>query len=209
MAPRRRSTLPRYLWDSRAGEYRVRETGRFLSREAVRVAVDDFIDTTAVRIKSISDGFRAGSVSFSDWERQMRTMIKESHLYTSALAHGGWDRMTPAAYGEVGNIVKDQYRFLRRFIDEIESGKQPLDGFFIERSKMYAEASRGTYYDFLDEQVAIRGYTEERSILRPGESCTECVEEAGKGWQKLGTLKRIGDRLCRANCRCSKQYRRR
>lgn len=50
------------------------------------------------------------------------------------------------------------------------------------------------------------GYAWERNILGDAEHCAECVEATLRGWVPIGTLPRIGARLCMVNCRCTMRF---
>jgi hypothetical protein len=115
--------------------------------------------------------------------------------------------MTPSDWGRVGSITKKQYAFLQRFAIDIETGKQKLNGNFLRRAGMYADASRGTGQDVARVEASKKGLTEERRIRFPGDSCETCVEQAKLKWQPLGALNRIGDSECRTNCRCVFEFR--
>jgi len=38
-------------------------------------------------------------------------------------------------------------------------------------------------------------------------NCNGCLEQAGLGWQPIGTLDEIGAEECGNNCRCEYEYR--
>lgn len=199
---------PFYQWDARTGRYRDTRTGRYVARETVRVAIDQFISKGDERIQKISRDLVEGRSSLATWQTQMALEIKHLHIASAAAAVGGWDRLTSADFGRVGQLLKVQYAYLQRFALQIQVGQVPLNGGLITRAGMYADAARGTYED--ERRVLMRdrlGMTEERRELGRADHCDDCLAEAGKGWQPIGTLRRIGDSACKVSCKCSFNYR--
>lgn len=194
-----------FKWNVTAGRY-VNARGQFVPRQAVRRAIDAAIDNTAKQMRATSEGLRNGTVTLDEWHLQMRTHIKNTHLWNRAAARGGWAQMTPKDYGAVGNAVRAQYAYVDRFAGEIAAETQKLDGRFLRRAEMYAQAGRRTY-DVADrEENAARGRTRERNILGDADHCGECVALSARGWVAIGTLTPIGSRECLTSCRCFIEY---
>ncbi len=194
----------KFKWNKKAGRYTI--GGKFVARSEVRKALDASLAATSRSMNFLSARLQAGSISLIEWERLMREAIKDAHLYSAALARGGWAQMTQADFGRVGQIVKHQYAYLNRFAAEIESGYK-LDGRFKARTEMYMEAGRTTYYHMYDDLQKKLGNTEERNILHSAEHCSECIEQTDLGWVSIGSLVQIGNRLCLTRCKCDKEYR--
>lgn len=196
---------PTYRWDERAARYRDAR-GRFVPQREIRRAIDRAIANSERSIQQLGRQFRAREISLDDWELGMRREIKRLHLSSAAAAKGGWAQMSPADYGRVGQITRAQYKFLGNFADQIAGGL-PLDGRFLRRVELYAQAGRGTFEAVNKVQMIRAGYTEERNILGLAEHCSGCVVEYSKGWQPIGTLVPIGQRDCLSRCKCSIEYR--
>lgn len=197
----------RYTWSDTSQRYRDSRTGRFVSAAAVRDELDKSIDASAKAIREATEGLRAGTLALSAWQLVMADEIRNGHLASTALARGGWSRLTVEDYRAASKAVAEQYKFLRNFAADVASGKQKLDGTLIRRAELYTMAARGQYEDTRREAEAERGLTEERRIRHARDSCETCIEEERKGWQPIGTLRRIGDSLCRSRCRCQFEYR--
>lgn len=196
-----------YPGQGKTGRYRDNATGRFVSQMRVRSDIDGYIDNSKTRIDALANQLRNRQISLAEWQTSMRQEIKAMHLNTSMVAHGGRAQMTQADWGRAGQQLRQQYQYLDRFAADIASGKVSLDGRLNVRAGMYAESARGTYEQETRRVSAQSGLTEERRILHAKESCGDCVEYAGRGWQPIGTLPRIGDSQCRVNCRCTFEYR--
>lgn len=190
----------RYKWNRVAGRY-IGPDGRFVSFAEVRRFLDGTLDSYEARVMSLGEGLRDRRITLAEWQVGMRDAVKNIHLMSGSLARGGWAQMSPADYGRVGQTLRFQYDRLRNFAREIERGL-PLDGRFMRRHMLYAQSGRVSFTAALRQEMALRGMTEEKSILARADHCVECVEQANKGWSPIGTLVNIGERICKSNCRC-------
>ena len=198
--------VPEFRWNSKARRY-ISPNGKFVKAERIRGALDAFITGTVDSIEVLSNRLVAGEITLAQWHSEMLLHVKNVNLAGGALESGGWYNLTSSDFGKMGNKIKGEYRFLQNFAEEIESGKQPLNGKLVNRAKLYGEQGRVTYYDFCTDAAKRDGFVEERSFLTPSESCEGCKGEASRGWVRLGTLIPIGDRDCLSNCNCFMQYR--
>jgi hypothetical protein len=196
-----------YEWNARAARYRDPATGRFISRDRVRLEVDRIIEASQRRVLDATQSMRAGTIDVGEWDAVMRQEIKRTQLSTEALLRGGWQQMTPADFGRVGAAVRKQYKFLDNFIAEIRSGKQIADGTLFNRAKMYPASARVQFHENQTAMLDALGYTEERNVLHPAEHCVGCLDMSALVWVPIGTLVPIGERDCVGNDRCSVRYR--
>ena len=118
--------------------------------------------------------------------------------------------MTPAALGQVGSQLRTQYAFLDGFIADLDAGR-PVDGNVSRQATMYVEAARNTYHRAERDSQRQAGMTEERNILdREARHCEgpgSCPEQSALGWQPIGSLIPIGQRICLTSDRCRMEYR--
>ena len=196
-----------YRWEPNAGasgRYRD-ERGRFVASSTVRRELDRYLDNSDPA-KALAEALRGRQVSLADWEVGMRRVVKNTHLNAIALERGGWANMTPADYGRAGQIIREQYGYLKNFAADIASGKQRLDGTLGVRAKLYTQAGRETFYRSKQANLAA-GVDMVRSVRHARDSCSECVSLDGK-WFRVGdpTYKLPGQRICTKNCRCSEEY---
>jgi hypothetical protein len=194
-----------YTWDDRANRYR-NAAGRFVARREIRRALDATLANTGKRMRVNAIALRDGKITLDAWLAEMRASVKDVHLYSAAVAKGGWAQMTPADFGRVGRIVRDQYAYLDRFAADIESGLT-LGAGFERRVKMYLESGRRTYYDVVGRVLDELGFDQERSVRHSRDSCFGCIDQAARGWQPRGSMIPIGERDCLSNCLCHAEYR--
>lgn len=197
-----------FLYDPARRLYKSLRTGRYLTVKEVRAVVDAVIDGYQADIVAIAARLQAGELGLSEWQVQTAQAIKALHVATAVAANGGFNNMSPADWGYVGSAVKKQYAFLQGFADDIASGKQLVQsGSLLARTKLYAQAARGTYTQMERRREKFAGQTEERRVLGAADHCPDCVALANKGWQPIGTLPAIGqDSICLANCHCEFDY---
>lgn len=196
-----------YRWDPNAGpagRYRDAATGRFISHAAVRSQLDHYLDT-ADPAKALATGLRDKSLSLADWELAMRQHVKTVHLNAIALERGGWANMRPSDYGRAGQIIREQYGYLKNFANDIATGKQRLDGTFPRRAQLYTQAARTSFYKSKHANRQ-EGIDMVRSRRHARDSCRECIDLDGK-WFRIGdpAYKLPGQRICLSNCRCSEE----
>lgn len=195
----------KYRWNAVAGRY-ISPRGRFVPFAEIRAYLDAALDSYEVKIVALGQSLQARGLDVASWQVAMRDALKDVHLVSSALARGGWAQMSQADYDKVSQKLAFQYERLERFAKQIENGL-PLDGRFRRRHELYAQSGRVTYHESLREEMAIRGMTEERSVLAAADHCSECVSEAARGWVPIGELVTIGERICKSNCRCTVDFR--
>jgi len=102
----------------------------------------------------------------------------------------------------IGAAIAREYKYFEKFVKQVLGAVNAA-----ARAGMYAEAGRGTYEEARAEAMKASGKTEERRLLGIADHCSDCVAEANKGWQPIGTLRAIGDSLCKSNCHCRKEFR--
>jgi len=202
------SDLPasRFVWDERIARFRDAR-GRLVREADVRAALDRTIAAADDRLGALADALRSRTIPVREWERRMREVVKDAHLRATMAGRGGVLQLTAADYGRVGAECRRQYALLRRFRRAIEQGEQPLDGRFLRRMRMYADAARRTYHDVEAREKVRRGYGEYRNVLGAADHCGGCLAATARGWVPVGTLPPIGSRTCLASCRCSFAYR--
>ncbi len=228
------ATSSRFAWEPGVprGRYRDLVTGRFVSEQTIRVVLDQTLTSAAGTVRSLSDNLRAGRINLATWHLGMEQASKSIHLVSASLQMGGFQNMSQANYGAVGNILFNpsgsleagtagEYAYLLRFAEQIEKEQIPLDGNFIRRAMGYVERGRTTFHRFERDLMKERGFDEAGRLRVPGDSCETaegkgdrqgCVELGGLS---LGTIKYvpiddvvlIGMAVCFHNCRCRIFYR--
>jgi hypothetical protein len=126
-APIRVGRVGGIRWNPTLARY-IDSNGRIVSTQRVRAELDRSIDAMKLDVRTLAAELRAGRISLSTWEREMRVIVKDTHILSVAGARGGWAQLGQAEYGRIGSIVREQYDYLYRFALDIQSGKQQLTG---------------------------------------------------------------------------------
>ena len=198
--------LPNDKWNEASRRYIGRD-GRFVKFNKIRGALDEFITVTTDSMELVSRQLIASEISLAEWQTTMMQLSKEANLAGGALESGGWYQMGPEEFGRVGGKMKQEYKFLQNFAEEIADGRQPLNGNLSRRARLYGEQGRVTYYDHAKVSAKKDGFDEESSVLTPADHCDECVGEDKRGFVRLGDITPIGSRECLSNCKCFMKYR--
>lgn len=195
----------RYIYDEEAGLWYDRKTGRYVTRQEERRVLDEWLLALALLLLGASRDLRDGSIALAEWQLTMERGIKSAHIVATALAVGGWDRLTPPILSTIAGQVREQYAFLAKFAQQIATGEQRLDGRFLQRVKLYAEAGRGTYENFKLAAAQIAGKQYVRSVRHARDSCKGCLEQEALGWIPVGDSRfiPIGRRNCIWFCKCT------
>ena len=83
-----------------------------------------------------------GNISVGQWEEEMRRLIRELHTSSAAIGKGGWDQMSYAEWGRLGNPLKYQYSKLHGFAQTITDNADSISLKAIKaRARMYGNAS--------------------------------------------------------------------
>ncbi len=196
-----------YGWNEVAHRYYDAETGRFVSQSDIRNALENLIDQSGLNMNTLTQSLQDGKISLAEWQTGMMREIKLTHTASGALANGGWGQMTQSDWGATGQLIREQYNYLRNFAKEIADGTQPLDGRMLVRADMYADASNGTYWEMDKRSHLANGYDFGRRVLEPGaDHCDDCLEYASEGWMPIEDIPQIGNSQCMTRCRCEIEY---
>ena len=181
-------------------------TGRTVNDASIRREIDRYLDTQATAAGALADKLRAGGISPLAFERAMRDIIRASHLNTTAIARGGYANLTLLDLAQAEGVIAREFKFLQKFVEELRTGGQKLDGTLARRAKLYARAARNTFYQARQDNLA-GTMTHVRSILNPADHCDECIMLAGH-WFRIGdpAYKLPGNRQCGPNCKCHEEY---
>lgn len=203
--------LPEYRYNVRAGRY-IDDSGRFVPQQTIRLELDKVVDTYSDRLANLGQQFRTGQIDGRAFQYEAMALIKQTNLAGAAMEKGGWFNMTQADFGRTGQIVRGEYDYFRNLLNDIESGKQRLDGTLDVRLRQYGQNGRTIYHDFEREDRAVQGYDEARRLLNGRDNCKTskrpgCIDVAARGWVRLPDVVMIGSCTCLNNCRCDMQYR--
>lgn len=209
-----------YLWDAQKRQYFQTRMKRYIETLELRnKAIEPFLNSIRLTMREVSARLQQGGITLADWQTEMMYLTKYSQMAAALIANGGIGNTPPADYLVIAAFILALLLFLQNFSEEIQSGKQVLNGLLLTRSDLYARAARDAYEEMTRYGMRVyAGMKLERRILDPqanhcvpgtypdGSYWMSCPEIAAKGWQPVGTLPRIMDSPCRSNCKCHWEY---
>lgn len=201
---------PSYIWLPALRRYRDTVSGQFVSLEDVRDWSSRSITESADHARGLAGALAADDVTLGQWQSDMRNQIKEEYIRQYLLGRGGRAQMTAEDWGSIGGQLASQYRYLDNFAAEIAAGNLS-EKQIAARAELYLRSAHRAFESAWSR--ANRGLEEVRWNLTAAEHCSDCLDFAGFGWQKVaddpfgGAYPGSGDTACLSNCRCYLSYR--
>lgn len=164
-----------WVWQEKLGRYRNTVTGRFIGPKQMVALRDQFVDHQKGQMVALTNRLTAGQIDMVAWQRGMKGIIKQSFIDQYVLGKGGRNMMTAADWGRVGQMVKSQNAYLRRFAGDLADGKLSAGQAGV-RAALYGGASRQAF---------------------------EVAKGRSAGMPTLPQYPGDGQTVCGTNCQCS------
>ena len=194
-----------WTWNEKLKLY-IDERGKQVPLPEVLKLIERLEVMTKRQMKRIATQYTAKSSSLTEFEIQMATVLRQSHLLAAGVARGGKAYMTPKSWGTAGQKIKEQYQYLSRFERAIKNGKVS-DAQLVYRAQLYASSIRTAYLQQShDEQKQVDGQRKGRRLLNAAESCSGCIGEADREWIPIDEMTPIGAFSCGQFCLCELEY---
>ncbi len=195
-----------FLFDKKSQRYRYKDSGKFVSKDAIASLTQKHIDQVSADATKVIDLLIDKKISVSTWESTTAQTIKELSIAQYILGKGGIARMEQKDYGEIGYLLKQQYKYLRGFSEDLLAGNL-TESQARSRLQQYINDGRTLYEAGRREAHLTDNFTRERRIRTKADSCSECIDYAARGWVEIGTLPAIGsDCSCKSNCGCRWEF---
>lgn len=196
-------------YDIRSGQYRSKETGRYVSRSVVLSEVGNENDRLKVRLAGHARVFITGKIDLREFQVRIAEDLKASGIRMAALASGGTKRIGRDRYLAIGRELQDQYRRLAKFGRAIADGKL-TEKQIIQRARQYSNSSTKIFYDAEKRAKISSGFNAAKRELDPQAiHCASCLRYSTNG--KFFPVEQVvapGTGCeCRGNCRCRIVYR--
>ena len=147
--------------------------------------------------------------SVSRWRTNVAKSLRQYYLAGTLALFGPGD-LSPDEWDALRGQTEVQLEYLDGFATRLGDPNHPLDGAVGSNAGMYGQSVK-TVAHAMERLRAIKaGMREERRVHvgDPSDMCPECKTEQTKKWQPIGTLKAIGECLCKTGCHCHFEYRR-
>ena len=192
----------RVEWDAAFGRFRI--DGRLVSDATMRRLLGEIETRFGVKAAKLTEDYFENRITLDAWADGMERQLKSHHWAAAALMAGGL--ALALRTGVLGSEVSRQIAFKEGFKADLRRGKvSKAKG--IPRGRSYAKAVTITAKR-IEHFIKSLIYNEARRVRRASESCSACVDYAGRGWIPIAEMPAIGTLLCRWNCKCFIEYRR-
>lgn len=207
--------LVEYYFDEDTGVYRYLISGRKVPAKRIQTGLIRMTNATRNELRALTEQMVNGEISRDTWYRTMRKTLKDEYRASWITSIGGVDNYDKRQQALFGRTVSPQYKWLNNFLDELNSGEQPLNGTAIQRAGMYGRAGNAIFSDSQLITAKANGMTKVRRVLGPTEShCHDsknrsgCIELASLGWVDINQVVPIGSAACYSNCLCRYEFKR-
>lgn len=195
-----------YEFHRPSARYRYKDSKRFVSREAVKNLTQKAINRTEDNLAATADQLINKTIAVGEWERQTREGLRQLHVWNYTLGAGGQHNMSDRDYGLIGARLKEEYKYLRNFANQLLDGKVS-EGQFLYRLNLYINATDNTHELGINEAHYKAGFRWEKRVRTKENSCFPCIGMELAGWRPIGFFPEPGNQCyCRSNCGCYKDF---
>jgi hypothetical protein len=210
-----------FVWDEDKELFIDPDSGEEMSLEEAEDMVDEIIEDAFEDADTIIDEFIGDDGKNPKdpdrWHAAIILLLKDTFLILAALGIGGLPFLDEGLRSQMQNALDRQLGYLMDFASQVALGRLSIRA-IKQRSKMYVNSSRSSYWMTRSEFERRRGMMQSKWVSR-GDShvCLPCTEAEDMGWRSLGTFGQPGSgivtlhplTLCLGltSCRCIKEYR--
>lgn len=197
---------PTFKWEPQTRRYRNKQTGRFISKEAVYTLTASRIELAKSDLGTLGQLLLDERINLKSWQQQTAETLKILHTQQYLLGVGGQKSIQKSDYLEIGRELKNQYAYLRNFAIDLTQGKM-TPAQFKARLEMYADAAKVSYFKG-EKSAAVRaGFTHAKRILGIVEHCEDCPQIAALGIVKIeDVIYPTQHCSCRIRCKCRLEF---
>lgn len=175
------SPFDTFLYIDDLHNWRNLRTGRMVSGAVIQAEVEAHTVASQNLLEELTRRLFSGEIDTARWKMATASELKNAHIAYSMFGAGGRDNMTQASWGRVGGTLKDEFKWLQSFADDIAT-KNISEAQALARVKQYGNSASQSYWR---------------------EYCAEQSTEANDPDLPLLTHRpRDGGTQCRGNCNC-------
>lgn len=167
---------PLWIWEPDLKRYRDTKTGRFIGIDQMNELRPVFLDQRKAEMTNLVTSYKDGKIDIFTLESKIKANLKQTYIDMYVMGKGGRNNMTPADWGSIGGMLKEQYRYLEGMMKQIASGElSPAQ--VASRLKMYENSSNEALW---------RGYLSDLPLdlpAYPGDGSTVCLTNCQCEWE--------------------------
>ena len=162
----------------------------------VRIAQDSKARLIALRtelfkenVTRLSKSLYEGRITIGQFQEDMKTRLRLLHTGATAIGKGSWRETTSRDWGRVGAVLKEQYRYLQGFAQDISDRRETITEKQIAwRARLYGD--KGGYSAALAQGGDVTGFLP----WIPKDGTTLCQNGCRCEWQLVAGPPRDGDK---------------
>ena len=191
----------KYTYDKASATYQ--RDGKTVPRETVRADAEYHALVTSNKLRNLTRKALRSGMAADVFEEKFASILKNAHIQAGIAGRGGKANTHLIHYGAMGRELKEQYRLLRGFIDDMADGKL-TERQALARAKQYGASALKSFstaeLSAIEESNIRKGWRR----LTPGVlHCDSCKAYATAGFVPVSEIIAIGaDCECGGNCRC-------
>jgi hypothetical protein len=135
--------VARWFYDPDTKTYRDGDGNR-LSQATLTEVRDAYLTGASEIVADYAANLESGAWTVQQFEQAMRTRLKNAYVAEYVLGRGGAAQMTQADYGRLGQLLRRQYGYLRRFLDDVSAGQETA-GTAAERARNFLGSARQAF----------------------------------------------------------------
>lgn len=166
---------PLWYWDDNVKRYRSPETGRFVGVDEMNALRAQFLTQQKQTLSGLTTVYASETINFKVYRKEVVNTIRQTYIDMYVMGKGGRNNMTQSDWGKVGAMLKEQYKYLNPFMDQIEAG-QLSEAQIVARLNMYINSASEAFW---------RGYASDIPLdlpAYPGDGSTTCLVNCQCMW---------------------------
>src|SRR5690349_4787861 len=192
-----------YVYDPDTELYTNVATGTTLTEAQLRRYVFKVSNEASLRMKKTTQQLIAGVILLAAWYEEMRSLTAALYRTIFLLSIGGFLFEDDTARNLFYLLTLPQFGRLENFAQQLETGRQALDGRAMKRAGLYGSYGNGLWQNLGLDRAQKSGSTEARRILGANENhCRDSGNRSGcwelwkQGWVPISEMVPIGEATC-------------
>lgn len=181
------------------------QNGAEVDPATIRRAISSQASRSAERIGEFANKYISNQINRAEFIIQMREELSSAHLASATIAYGGKNQMGSRELGRVGQRIKSELEYLRKFERALANDKAGTPAQIVARAKSYANAQSITYRLSEKAREKDSGITRVRWVVNEDvENCKGC--QAAEGIYDIDSVPALGSHECLNNCYCEYEF---
>jgi hypothetical protein len=191
-----------FAWD--AATLTFETNGQKVPPPLVKAGAEAVVSHSTFLLQDLGIKCQAGTITPAEFYAQAKTAMKAQIMANFALAHGGFDMVSPAQWVNCEALVLKEFEYLSGMAQKMTSGYYGADltsNGFLAHLQMHAQLGRSVYENEYLQAHKEKGATHARRVAGAVDHCPTCVAENGVV-RPIDEVVPIGESECLTRCHC-------